>query len=102
MKKIFVVIFALSIASCSSMIQKGSISKAYETFQNQHYDETLKYIARAETVEELTPEKKAELTYLKAETYEKIGQNEKAKALYQYLKDQYKDSQYGYMAAKKL
>jgi len=102
MKKLIVAIFALLIAGCSSMIQKGSISKAYETFQDQHYDETLKYIARAETVDELNPEKKAELTYLKAETYEKMGENEKAKALYQYLKDQYKDSQYGYLAAKKL
>jgi hypothetical protein len=102
MNKVFIAVLAFSVVGCSSMIQKGSISKANESFQERHYDDTLKYIAQAEATGQNTPEQKAELTYLKAETYEMMGQNDKAKALYQYLKDQCKNTQYGYLAEKKL
>jgi len=45
---------------------------------------------------------KAELTYLKAQTHEKLGQQKIANTLYKYLFEEHKESQYGYLASKKL
>ena len=87
---------------CSSMIQKGSINLAYSNFEDQDYQDTLKYISQAEHAKEITPELKAELIYLKAKTYEKMGDYDQAESLYKYLSEQYNKSQYGYLATKKL
>ncbi len=58
----------------------------------------MELIIRSENVKETTSVMKAELTYLKAQTYEKLDQPEKSATLYEYLKGQHVDSQYGYLA----
>jgi ribose 5-phosphate isomerase len=50
----------------------------------------------------MSDETKAELTYLKAMTYEGLGDGETANTLYEYLAQEHSNSQYGYMAIKKL
>ncbi len=102
MKKIMILALFITLAACSSMQQKGSISLAYSNFQDRDYEDTLMYISRAENVKDTNPELKAELTYLKAQTYEKMGEYEKAKSLYEYLNEQHANSQYGYLAKKRL
>lgn len=102
MKKLIVTSIFIAITGCSSMAQKGAIQLAYSNFEDRDYSDTLMYISRAENEKSVNPELKAELTYLKAQTYEKMGQYEKAKSLYQYLSEQHKKSQYGYLAAKRL
>jgi hypothetical protein len=74
-QKVLLLVSTLFFASCSSMIQSASVSEAY---------------------------KKAELTYLKARTHEGLGEQEIACTLYEYLAEQHRDSQYGYLASKKL
>ena len=100
MKKIFLASLVLLVTGCASVLQTASISQAYENYEDKDYEETLKLISQAESISKTTPELKAELTYLKAQTYEEMGQYETAETLYEYLKDQHKDSQYGYLAAK--
>lgn len=102
MKKVVLVGLILSLAGCASLAQTGSVSKAYETYERGRYAKTLKLITQAENFSTVTPELRAELTYLRAQTYRKLSQNEKAYTLFEYLKDQHKDSQYGYLAAKHL
>lgn len=102
MKKTLIFSFVVLVTGCTSFAQTASIEKAYEQYETQDYEDTLELIIRAENVKETTSEMKAELTYLKAQTYEKLGQPEKAATLYEYLKDQHADSQYGYLAIKKL
>ncbi len=102
MKKVFIAGLTFLIVGCAGLVKVGSISDAYESYQEKDYDETLRLIRLAENVGETNPEEKAELTYLKAQTYEGMGQYETAETLYQYLKDQHKDSQYGYFATKRL
>ena len=102
MKKMVLTGLILSLAGCAGLAQTGSITKAYETYENGHYAKTLKLITQAENFSTVSPEFKAELTYLRAQTYRKLSQNEKAYTLFEYLKDQHKDSQYGYLAAKHL
>jgi hypothetical protein len=100
-QKVFLLALILSLGACASLIQSTSISEAYKKYERQEFDRTLELITRAENAQETTPEMKAELTYLKAQTYESLGQQEVANTLYQYLVDQHKDSQYGYLASTK-
>ncbi len=100
-QKVVLLALTLSLGACASLIQSTSISEAYKKYERQEFERTLELITRAENAQETTPEMKAELTYLKAQTYESLGQQEVASTLYQYLVDQHKDSQYGYLASTK-
>ena len=102
MKKAFVIVILVVISGCASQVQKGAIQLAYSNYEDRDYEDTLKYISQAENVRDTSAELKAELVYLKAQTYEKMGDYEKANSLYTYLKEQHKESQYGYLAAKRL
>ena len=93
---------ALSLGACANLIQTASISEAYKYYERQQYDRTLELITQAENAEEISAETKAELTYLKAITYEGLGNNETANTLYEYLVQEHSNSQYAYMAVKKL
>lgn len=92
----------LSLGACASLIQTASISEAYKHYERQQYDRTLELITQAENAEAMPAETKAELTYLKAMTYEGLGEGETANTLYEYLVQEHINSQYGYLAAKKL
>lgn len=92
----------LSLGACASLIQTASISEAYKHYQREQYDRTLELITQAENAEAMSDETKAELTYLKAMTYEGLGNGETANTLYEYLAQEHSNSQYGYMAIKKL
>jgi len=102
MKKIIILIMSIFIVGCSSMVQKGAISLAYSNFEGRDYEDTLRYISQAENERQPSVELKAELTYLKAQTYEKMGEYRKAKSLYEYLKNEHRSSQYGYLASQRL
>ena len=92
----------LSLGACASLMQTASISEAYKHYESKHYDRTLELIRQAESAEAVSAEMKAELTYLKAMTYEELGEGETAKTLYEYLVQEHSNSQHGYMAVKKL
>ena len=92
----------LSLGACASLIQTASISEAYKHYESKHYDRTLELITQAESAEAMSAEMKAELTYLKAMTYAELGEGETANTLYEYLAQEHSNSQYGYMAVKKL
>lgn len=99
---IALLLVALSLGACASLIQTASISEAYKHYQREQYDRTLELITQAENAEAMSAETRAELTYLKAMTYEALGEDETAKTLYEYLAEEHSNSQYGYRAAKKL
>jgi len=102
MKKIAVIVLAVSIIGCSTQVQNGAIQLAYSNFNDRDYEDTLAYISQAEQARQTNPELKAELTYLKAQTYEKMGEYGKAKSLYKYLSVEHSSSQYGYLASERL
>lgn len=102
MQKVLLLSLTLFVAACASMIQSASLSEAYKKYELQEFERTLELITRAENAKETIPEMKAELTYLKAQTYESLGQQKIANTLYEYLAEEHKDSQYGYLASKKL
>ncbi|MEH6516208.1 MAG: hypothetical protein V7742_05965 [Halioglobus sp.] len=99
---IALLVVTLSLGACASLIQTASISEAYKHYEREQYDRTLELITQAENAEAMSAETKAELTYLKAMTYEALGEGETANTLYEYLVKKHSNSQYGYMAVKKL
>lgn len=101
-QKIVLLALALSLGACASLIQSASVTDAYKNYELQKFERTLELITRAENAKETTPEMKAELTYLRAQTHEGLGQQKIAKTLYEYLVDEHKKSQYGYLASQKL
>ena len=102
MQKVLLLTLTLFVTACASTIQSASISEAYKKYKLQEFERTLELITRAENAKEPTPEMKAELTYLKAQTRESLGQQKLANTLYEYLVEKHKDSQYSYLASKKL
>lgn len=92
----------LSLGACASLIQTASISEAYKHYGLQQYERTLELITQAENAEAISAETKAELTYLKAKTYERLGKSEIAHTLYEYLAQEHSKSQYGHLAVKQL
>ena len=102
MKAIFLIGLTLLVTSCASTIQSASVLEAYKKFESQEYNRTLELITRAENSKNTPPEMKAELTYLKAQTYEQLGQQKVAKTLYEYIVEEHGDSQYAYLATDKL
>lgn len=102
LQKLLLLALTLSVVSCANIMQSASLSEAYKKYELQEFERTLELITRAENAKETTPEIKAELTYLKAKANESLGQQEIANTLYEYLVAEHKDSQYGYLASKKL
>ncbi len=102
MRNIFIFTCVLFITACASTIHTASISEAYKKYDAQEFKRTLELISIAENSKQTTPETKAELTFLKAKTYESMGETSKAVALYRYVKEQHANSQYSYLASKKL
>lgn len=95
-------LLALSLTACSSTLQTASISEAYKKFEHRDYAATLELIVRAENAKEMHAEQRAEMTYLKAQTYEQLGQTALAQTLYRYIDEQHSQSQYAYLSRRKL
>ena len=95
-------LIALVMAGCGSLMLTGSITEAYAQYEAQNYEKTLDLITQARSVNRMTPEQNAELTFLKANTLFKLGQEEEAEALYSFLAERRQDSLFGYLAARAL
>ena len=102
MKQIAILGLLFLIVGCANTIQTASIVEAYKEFEAGDYEETLELITLAENAQATSLEMRAELAYLKAQSYEKLGFPKKATTLYEYLKEEHADSQYGYHATKRL
>ena len=85
MWKVLILVFTIFLTACAGTIQSASISEAYKKYEAQEFEQTLELISRAENFKETTPEMKAELTYLKAQAHESLGQQKIANTLYEYL-----------------
>ena len=102
MQKILLLTLTLFVTGCASTIQSASLSEAYKKYELEEFERTLELITRAENVKQAPREMKAELIFLKARTHESLGQKHIAHVLYEYLAQEHKNSQYGYLASHKL
>ncbi len=102
LQRIAPLVLCLQLVGCAGLIQSTSLTDAYKSYDRGNYQRALEQIARSETITEPGPGIQAELAYLKARTYEQLGEHETAHSLYSYLAEQHADSQYGYLASRKL
>lgn len=102
MKKIFLFLFISSFIAACSAVQTGSLSRAYETYEEKDYQRTLELISFAQNVNDTSSELSAELSYLKAQTYAQLGMKEQSDNLFRHLAEQHKNTEYGYLAHKKI
>ena len=102
MRKTLLLLFISWLFAGCSLVQTGSVSRAYETYQEQDYERTLELISLAQKVHDLPPELNAELGHLKAQTYAQMGMTEKADNLFRHLGEHYRDTEYGYLAYERL
>ncbi|MEM1152726.1 MAG: hypothetical protein AAGI44_01205 [Pseudomonadota bacterium] len=101
-KTVLVATLATSMLGCAGLMQSASVMEAHKAYDEGEYQQTLVLITQAENARETTPEMQAELVYLKASSYEQLGQVAVASTLYEYLAAEHSDSQYGYLASSKL
>lgn len=102
MKLIPLFLLVTLISGCAGIAQKGALNSAYSNFEDGDYEDVIQLTSQADNFKEPTHEMKAEIIYLRALALEKLGREDEATGLFTYLSEDYKDTQYGYMAIEKL
>jgi Flp pilus assembly protein TadD len=82
--------------------QKGNVMRAKYAVEHGHYKYALNRLNEAEHITEAKPQVKAEIVYLKGVCYAGLGRKEDARGSFQYVADQFPESEYGYQAREKL
>lgn len=95
-------LLALAFTGCAAMAQKGAFSRANKAIKEKRYEDALIHVARAEKYAEITPELKAEATFLRAQSYEGVGRIPDAIGAYKYLVATFGDTSYAYQAKERL
>ena len=102
MKLIPILLMVALISGCAGLAQKGALNNAYSNYEDGEYEDVIQLTSQAENFHEPTHEMKAEIIYLRALALEKMGRTDEATGLFNYLSQEFKDTQYGYMAIEKL
>jgi len=82
--------------------QKGNVMRAQFAADRGHYQYALNRLNEVEHLIEPEPAVKAEIVYLKGVCYEGLGRSADAKGSFQYVADQFPNTEYGYQAKGKL
>ena len=103
MKRItlLVALLACALGGCT-IAQRGGIDLAYRAYNKKDYATALRKLAEAEKFRETSPALKAEIAYLRAKSYEGLGNTAEAIGCYRYVATQFPDSQYAFMAKEKV
>jgi Flp pilus assembly protein TadD len=81
--------------------QKGNVMRAQFAAERGHYQYALNRLNEAEHLIEPEPTVKAEIVYLKGVCYEGLGRSVDAKGSFQYVAEQFPNTEYGYQAKEK-
>ena len=84
------------------MAQKGALSNAYKAMQRGQYDLALNALSRAEKHHQTTPEMAAEISFVRAQCYDRSGHRSEALEAYRYTKDGFRGTTYAYQAETRL
>jgi len=101
MTRILIILLATVLIGCG-ITQRGAITRAYSAIGEGRYDAALARLSEAEGYLEPTPELRAEITFLRARSYEGLQRTSDAVALYRYLVATFPESSYGYQARERL
>ncbi|MDB6147515.1 MAG: hypothetical protein JWO45_1179 [Spartobacteria bacterium] len=82
--------------------QRGAISRAYSAISDGRYDSALVRLSEAEKLVPPTPELKAEISFLRAQSYEGLKRLPEAIGSYKYLITTFPQSSYAFQATERL
>ncbi|MBU2713907.1 tetratricopeptide repeat protein [Zooshikella harenae] len=102
MKKLLWVILALTLTGCGSMARDGAFIRAQNNFSDGDFEETIEISDRALRMYEYDNEAKAQLLFLKAQSYQKLNKSAEARTTYQFIIDKYPNTEYAYRAKQAL
>jgi hypothetical protein len=86
---------------CASA-QKGNVMRAQFAAERGHYQYALNRLNEAEHLIAPEPLVKAEIVYLKGVCYQGLGRNADAKGSFQFVAEQFPNTEYGYQAKERL
>ena len=104
MKTLTVVGLMLALATgfgCATA-QKGNVMRAQFAVERGHYQYALNRLNEAEHLIEPEPLTKAEIVYLKGVCYAGLGRSQDARGSFQYVADQFPNTEFGYQAKERL
>jgi hypothetical protein len=104
MKNLTILGLILALAGtfgCSTM-QRGNVMRAQFAAERGHYQYALNRLNEAEHLTQPAPIVKAEIVYLKGVCYAGLGRNADARGSFQYVADQFPDTEFAYQAKERL
>lgn len=99
MKPVLVLIVAVMLVGCASMVRDGAIIRAHDNFEDGDYTDAIAIADRALNAYDYNDDQRAQLLFLKAVSYQKLEDYQSALALYRYIAYKYPDTEYGFRAA---
>jgi tetratricopeptide (TPR) repeat protein len=96
-----VVTVALLLGGCATA-QRGAIGRAYSALRDGRYDSALARLSEAEKLVPPTPELQAEISFLRARSYEGLKRLPEAVGSYKYLAATFPKSIYAFQATERL
>lgn len=95
-------IVTLMIMGCPSTAQRGAIGISNSLIEDGKYESALKRLSQAESYAIPTPEKRAEINFLRAKCYEGLNEIDGAIGIYEFIVLNFPDTQYAVQAQRRL
>ena|SRR5215216_665688 len=99
--RLLVAIAALAAGGCATA-QRGAMIRAYSAISDGRFDSALARLAEAEKHTPPTPQLQAEISFLRAKSYEGLKQTPDAIGTYKYIVATFPQSSYAFQATERL
>ncbi|SFM69870.1 hypothetical protein [Marinobacter zhejiangensis] len=99
MKSVLVVLLAVMLVGCASMVRDGAIIRVQDNLADGDYADAIAIADRALNAYDYSDDQRAQLLFMKAVSYQNLEDYQTALALYGYLAYKYPDTEYGFRAA---
>lgn len=99
MKHVLVLLLAVMLVGCASMVRDGAIIRAQDNFADGDYADAIAIADRALNAYDYNDDQRAQLLFLKAASYQRMEDYQGALALYRYIAYKYPETEYGFRAA---
>ncbi|OZG70699.1 hypothetical protein BTA51_24200 [Hahella sp. CCB-MM4] len=102
MRRIYGVIFLtllLGLSGCSSMVKDGAMIRASNNYSDGDYEDTIEIVERSMHMYDYNDEEKSQLLFLKALSFQKLGDVQTAYSVLKYITYKFPETEYGFRAA---
>ncbi|HLP75760.1 MAG TPA: hypothetical protein VK327_02500 [Candidatus Paceibacterota bacterium] len=99
---LIVVLLTGGCVTTNQLAQKGAVNRARAAMAEGNYEFALQRLEAAETYDELQPDNKAELLYLKGVCHENLNQPAKARQMFGQAAEKFPETSFGKQAKQKM